>query len=162
MTIAAVPFDNDEQVKEIFSKAELNRLGVLPVLVVIQNDTGKAIRLDNMTVELIGPDRQKIEATPADDVRFIGGGKRPKDKKLPYPIPGGKKKSPLMVWEITGRAFSAKMLPAGDTANGFFYFQSVLKPQSLIYLTGIREAGTGRELLYFEIPVEPSHSAGSR
>ena len=156
VTIAAVPYDTDALVKEAFGKAEPYKHGVLPVLLVIQNDTGKALRLDNMSVELIGPDRQKIEATPADEVRFIGGGKRPKDRKLPYPIPTGKRKNPLDAWEIIGRGFSAKMLPQGDSANGFFYFQGILRPQSTIYLTGIREAATGRELLYFEIPVEPT------
>ncbi|MCX6623371.1 MAG: hypothetical protein NTY38_20355 [Acidobacteria bacterium] len=156
VTVAVVPFDTDELTRDVFGKADPNKHGLLPVLVVIQNDTGKALRLENMTAELTGPDRQKVEATPADEVRFIGGGKRPKDRKLPYPIPRGNKKNPLEAWEFIGRAFSAKMLPPGDSANGFFYFQSGLRPQSMIYLTGMREAGTERELLYFEIPIEPT------
>lgn len=156
VTIAAVPYDTPDLIRQAFGKAELQRYGVLPVLLVIQNDTGKALRLDSLSVELIGPDRQKIETTPAGDVRYIGGGKRPKGRTLPYPIPTGKRKNSLDVWEITGRAFAAKMLPPGDSANGFVYFQGVLRPQSTIYLTGIREASTGRELLYFEIPIEPS------
>jgi len=156
VTIAAVPYDTANLARQAFGKAEPQKHGVLPVLLVIRNDSDKALRFDNLIVELIGPDRQKIEATPADDIRYIGGGKRPKERKLPYPIPSGKRKNPLDVWEIVGRAFSAKMLPAGDSANGFIYFQGVLRPQSTIYLTGIREAQTGRELLYFEIPIEPA------
>jgi hypothetical protein len=157
VTIAAVPFDTVEKAREAFGKTDLSRLGVMPVLIVIQNDMGKSLRLEQLQVELIGPDRQRIEATPAEDVRYLGGGKRPSQAKVPYPIPGlGKKKNPYEASEIQSRAFSARMLPPGDSAYGFIYFQGILRPGSLIYISGLKEAGTERDLLYFEIPVEPS------
>jgi hypothetical protein len=63
------------------------------------------------------------------------------------------KKNPLDAWEIEGRALAAQMLPAGQTASGFLYFQTGLQPGSSIYLSGLREAGSGEEILYFEIPL---------
>src|ERR671930_539509 len=58
------------------------------------------------------------------------------------------KKNPLGAWEIEGRAFAATMLPPGQSASGFFYFQTTLLHGSTIYLSGLSEAATGRELLY--------------
>ena len=46
------------------------------------------------------------------------------------------------------------MLPPGQSASGFFYFQSPHRPGSVLYITGIREAATRRELFYVEIPFE--------
>jgi hypothetical protein len=63
------------------------------------------------------------------------------------------KKNPLDAWEIEGRAFTAEMLPAGNSASGFVYFQTPLQRGSTIYLSGIAEAASGIELFYFEIPI---------
>jgi hypothetical protein len=146
-----------DKVKTAFGKLDPYENGVLPVLVVMQNDSGKAIRLDTLRVEYVGPNRQRIDATPAKDVRYLKPPERPnviagpmgKTTKILKP-----KKNPLDAWEIEGRAFAAKMLAAGQTASGFFYFQSAQLRDASIYLTGMTEAATGKELLYFEIPVK--------
>ncbi len=46
------------------------------------------------------------------------------------------------------------MLPAGKTASGFFYFKTDLQKGATLYLSGMTEAATGKELLYFEIPLQ--------
>jgi hypothetical protein len=46
------------------------------------------------------------------------------------------------------------MLPPGQSASGFFYFQTGLRAGSTIYLNGLEEAGSGKQLLFFEIPLE--------
>jgi hypothetical protein len=155
ITIAAVPFTTEEQVRSAFGKANPNKYGVLPVLVIMENGTGKALRL-NLQADFIGPDDRHIDATPASDVTFIGGsGKPPKlPGTNPLPFPRGSKKGPLNVWEIEGRAFTAKLVPLGEKAYGFFYFQTHYLPGSRIYLTGISDASTGKEYLYFEVPFE--------
>ena len=51
-------------------------------------------------------------------------------------------------------SFTAQMLPPGQSASGFFYFQTGLQRDATIYLSGIREAATGKELLYFELPLK--------
>jgi hypothetical protein len=64
------------------------------------------------------------------------------------------KKNPLDAWEIEGRAFAAQMLPAGQSASGFFYFQTELQPGATLYISGMRQASTGKELFYFETPLQ--------
>jgi len=62
-------------------------------------------------------------------------------------------KSPLDTWQIEGRAFAAQVLPPGQSASGFFYFQTGYQRGASLYLSGLREADSGRELLYFEVPM---------
>jgi hypothetical protein len=129
---------------------------VLPILVVIANGTGKALRLD-LQAEFVEPDGKHLDATPALDVTFIGGSKKvpriPGSSGAPFPLPRRAKGGPLDTLEITGRAFSAKLLPAGESVNGFFYFQTEPKPGTKLYLTGIKDAATGQDYFYYEIPL---------
>jgi len=49
---------------------------------------------------------------------------------------------------------AAQMLPAGQSASGFLYFRTGLQRGATIYLNGLTEAATGKELFYFEIPLQ--------
>lgn len=154
VTVAVQPYDNEPLTKSAFGKVNPNELGVLPVLVVIENKSGKAIKLDHIKAEYINYDRERVEATPAKDLPYLEGPKRPNFSGTPLPGMGRKKKSPFLNWEFEGRAFSAKMLPPGESAFGFFYFQTRHRPGSRMYVTGLEEAGTGAELFYFDIPFD--------
>jgi hypothetical protein len=152
VTIGADPYVSEDKVKTAFGKVNPYSYGFLPVLVVIQNDGDQTIRLDKLKAEYVGSGSNRVEATPAQDVRSSGGANRP---TIPVgPIPSRIKKGPLNVWEIEGRALAAQVLPPGQTASGFLYFQTGLQPGSVLYLNGLVEAGTGKELLYFEIPLK--------
>ena|SRR6185503_15607247 len=155
ITVAADPYFSGDKLKTAFGKLDPNEYGVLPVLVVIQNDGDRAIRLDRLRARYNGPGNH-VDATPPREVRYLKPPERPKM----IPGPAGKvkviktKKNPLDAWEIDGRAFAAQMLPAGGTAHGFFYFQTSLQRGSSIYLSGLTEAASGKELLYFEVPLQ--------
>jgi hypothetical protein len=155
VTIGVDAYTSPDKVKTAFGKLDPYQYGILPVLVVIQNDSDKAIRLDKLTAEYVGPNRDRVDATPARDIRYLRGPERPGV----ITGPGGKpkilsKKNPLDAWEIEGRAFAAKMLPAGQSASGFLYFRTGLQRGATIYLSGLTEAATGKELFYFEIPLQ--------
>jgi hypothetical protein len=156
ITIAVDAYNTPEKEKTAFGKLDLYSYGVLPVLLVIQNDGDKAYRLDNLRLEYIGPDGNHVEATPAKDVRYLNGPNRPVfvpgPPKLP-PITRGKK-NPLNAWEVEGRAFVAQMLAPGQSASGFVYFQTGLQHGATVYVSGVSEAASGKELLYFEIPLQ--------
>ena len=68
---AWTPSSTSDKVALAFGKLNPNQYGVLPVLVVIQNDSDKAIRLDRLKVEYAGPNHDRVEATPAKDVRYL-------------------------------------------------------------------------------------------
>jgi len=155
VTIGVEAYDSGEKVKAAFGKLDPYQYGVLPVLVVIENNSEKTIRLDNLKAEYTGPNHNRVDATPARDIRYLKGPDRPNM----IPGPAGKvkvlkpKKNPLDEWEIEGRAFAAKFLPPGQSASGFFYFQTGLQRNATVYLAGMTEAGTGKEIFYFELPL---------
>ena len=78
-----------------------------------------AISLDRLKVEYAGPNHDRVEATPAREVRYL----RPPQRPGAIEGPAGKvkvlktKKNPLDAWEIEGRAMSAQMLPPGQSAS---------------------------------------------
>src|ERR1022692_585313 len=156
ITIGVDPYVALDKVQLAFGKLQPNQYGILPVLVVIQNDSGKAIGLERLKAEYAGPNHERIEATPARDVRYL----KPPQRPSAIDGPAGRvkvlksKKNPLDEWEIEGRALAARMLPPGQSASGFFYFQTALQRGATIYLNGLYEAASGKEIFYFELPLQ--------
>jgi len=154
VTIGAVPYEGSEESSAAFGKMNPYEHGVLPVLVSIRNGSKGAIRLDQIKVEYHDKDRQIVNAIPPADVPFVEAPRRPTFGGPQIPGISRKKKNPLAGPEIEIRAFSAKMLPPGESAHGFFYFRTGHRSGSSLYITGLQEASTGKDLFYFEIPLE--------
>ena len=155
VTVAAVPYNTAEQAKTAFGKVNPYEHGVLPVLIWIQNDTNKTVKLDRLRVEYIDRDRSRIENAPASEVQYLKGPNRPNFN--PSPIPGvriNRNKNPLAAEEIEMRAWAAKMLPPGESAYGFVYFRTGHRSGAKLYVTGMEEAGSGKELFYFEVALD--------
>jgi hypothetical protein len=155
ITIAAVAYVSDDQVRSAFGRVNPPKYGVEPILVILQNDTGKTLRLD-LEAEFVDPGNRRIESTPASDVLYIGTEvKRPRmPGASPIPLPSRNKKGPLNTPEIETRAFAAKMLTDGSSASGFFYFQTPHIPGSKLVLSGLKDAASGKDYFYFEVPLD--------
>ncbi len=154
VTVAAAAYNTEELAHQAFGKLDPNQYGVLPVLVIIQNDTDEALKLDHVQVEYTGADGRHLEATPAADVQTLGGANRP-SVRPPTSIPLPRKnKTPLNVWEVEGHSFAAKMIPTHESASGFFYFQTSYQSGAKFYLTGLKQAASGKDILYFEFPLD--------
>lgn len=157
VTMAAVPYHTPELAREAFGKANPYEHGVLPVLLVIQNDTKQALRLDGMQTQFVTHDRQAVDPTPAPEVKYLAGGRTPRVGQSPLPTgkpPLVRGKNKLDTWEIEGRAFEVRMLPAGEAAHGFFYFRAPFRSGAQLLVKGVREAATNNELFFFEIPLQ--------
>ncbi len=153
VTVGAKAYDTPELVGEVFGKVALLQHGVLPVLVVLENKGKKSLDLQSLEVNLVASDGRHAMAISPDDVPFLGtSAKRPNNVPLPIPLP--KKKNSLNSPEISARAFAAKMLPPGESASGFFYFEARSEQGDKLYLNGLREARSGEELMYFEFALQ--------
>ena len=157
ITIAAVPYTTEEQAKSAFGKVNPYQHGILPVLVIIENGSGSALRL-NMKVQFVDSENHHLDAYPPDDLIYYQGVKKPPHigpaTSLPIPLPRRQKKGPLNTPEITNRALSVKLIPNGEKAYGFFYFEAEHQPGSLLYVNGLSNAATGKEYFYFDLPLE--------
>jgi len=157
LTIAVQPFDDPEEAKSAFGKLNPYEHGVLPVLVVMKNNGKGTVRFETMEIRYVAPKGRRVDATPPADVLYLKAGTRPKVSNSPIPTGGPKikvGKNPLKDQVIVERAFAAKMLPPGDSASGFFYFQTGHTRGTSIYISGITEAASGKELFFFEIPLD--------
>ena len=159
VTITVEPYESGDKVKQAFGKVDFSKLGVLPVLVLIANDSDQVLQLERMRVQLITVDHQTVDPIPAEDVQRSGRVKPPDLGRSPGPIPGrGRNRNKKVAWEIEAREFTAPVIPAGGKAHGFFYFRVGKGPDripgSKLYITGIRDARTGKDLLYFEISLD--------
>jgi hypothetical protein len=156
VTVAALPYETKDQAAPAFGKVNPYEYGVLPILVVIRNQGKTAIRADRIRVQYIWPDRSKIDATPARDVKYLGEKGLNGNVPIPRPLglpPSKKVKQPLGEWQIEGRAFAAEMIPPGETASGFFYFQTGHRTGSTLFVSGLKDAASNQELIYFELPL---------
>jgi hypothetical protein len=153
VTMGVDPYILADKVKAAFGKLDPYQYGILPVLVVIQNDSNASIKLDGIHAEYVGPNGDRVDATPARDVRYARGAQRPNMMGGPAGPIVLKKKNPLDEWEIEGRALAAQMLPPGQSASGFLYFQTGLQRGATIYIRGLTDAASGKELLFFELPL---------
>ncbi len=153
VTIAVKAYDTEELAHTAFGKVNPYQYNILPVLVIVQNDTDETLRLDRLKGEYENYDGKRIDSTPAADVPYAVESPNRPSNPVPTPIPIHKKhKNPLGGGEVETRAFAARMLPPHESAYGFFYFQGHHRPGDAIYISGIKQASSGKELFYFEIP----------
>src|ERR1700757_2928556 len=75
ITIAAVPYLTDAETATAFGKLNPNKYGVLPVLLILENETGKTLRLD-LRAEFVTADGKHVNAIPPDDVQRLGAATR--------------------------------------------------------------------------------------
>src|SRR5579863_242356 len=87
VTVAAVAYSTAELAHSAFGKLDPNQYGVLPVLIIIQNDTDEALRLTNLAAEYVGADRSRVDATPASDVVYLGQSPQRPRPNMGSPIP---------------------------------------------------------------------------
>ncbi|MBI5083841.1 MAG: hypothetical protein HZB13_04500 [Acidobacteria bacterium] len=154
LKIAAVKYESDEETRPAFGKLNPNEHGFLPVLLIFENTSDQTLLLDRMRVTYQYPGAE-VRATPPGDLAYSQSPKKPRtgpEYRAPFPLP--KKKNPMAAVELQTRAFGAKTLLKGETASGFFYFETRHYRRAVIYITGIREAITGKELFYAEVPLD--------
>lgn len=154
LKIAAVKFESDEETRPAFGKVNPNEYGVLPVYLILENTSDQTLLLDRMRVAFQFSGNE-IEPTPPGDLPYLIAPKRPgSGPKMPMPIPLPKKKNPMGGIELQTRAWSAKSLLKGESATGFFYFQARYRKNAKIYVTGIREGVTNKELFYVDVAMD--------
>jgi len=138
---------------------------VLPVRLIISNDTDQPLSLADAHIQFTTSRKAKGEPLRKEDVeRAVARSVEPQDRSatrvpLPLPIPRSKpKRLPKGAEEeIDYLLFKAQAVEPHNTQAGFLFFDvsSVQQPLigSRILFTGLRNA-KGQELFYFDIPLQ--------
>ncbi|HZP17599.1 MAG TPA: hypothetical protein VFB00_06525 [Terriglobales bacterium] len=160
VTVAVDPYDSPAK-SSIFV---INYRGhdLLPLFLVITNDSDEPITVSGMKAELVTADRSKLRPANEDDILRRVSHPQASGARTPLPFPtrrvkGGANSRELD--EIQNSQFKARAVEPRSTQAGFLFFDvsDVRNPLSgaRLYITGVRTA-SGNDLMYFEIPVEPS------
>ena len=162
--IAIDPYDAAD--KTSIFKVKYKDIGFLPVRLIISNDGGKPLMLDNLKVEYITRRRDKIEPATKDDIyrRISHPEKVTQQPPVRLPIPGPRKPPAAVnrdaLEEVGSAMFITVPVMPHSTNSGFLFFDvaGIEHPESgaHLYLSGIK-AGT-QELFYFDIPLEKAVS----
>lgn len=140
-------------------------LDLLPVLVVITNDSDEPISLSDIKASLVTADGTKLAAASDDDLyRRISHPNAP-GARTPIPFPTKRVKGGVnsKEWnEIETAGFKAKAVEPRSSQSGFLFFDvsDVSNPLkgSHFYLTGVRDS-SGNSLMYFDVPLDKAPAA---
>ena len=164
VTVAVDPYDMPDKA-QIFT-INYRQEGLLPIFVIVTNDSDQPISLSGMKAQLVTVDRAKISPSDGDDIyRRLSHPTRVEPPASPLPFPRKKIKgavSPKALDEIQNAGFNAKAVEPHSTQAGFLFFDVAGMSTPLagahFYLTGVRN-DKGDELMYFEIRLEKYLSA---
>ena len=161
---AAVDVYNAPPKSDIFI-THFGEEGILPVLLIVTNDSDQPMLLRNMRAQLVTASRSKLDGLDVDDVfrrvAHIQGSSTGQPPKIgPITLGGNKnKKAQQQYDEILRAHFAAESVEPHTTKSGFLFFdvRGISQPVvgAHVYLTGIRD-NSGNELMYFEIPATAS------
>jgi hypothetical protein len=157
-TVAVDPYNTAAKCK-IFA-VPYRDLGLLPVMLVVTNDSDAPIALTDIKAQLVAGDGTKLSPATEDDVYRRISHPNASGSRLPLPFPTGRVKGGVNTkeWnEIQSAQFKAKAVEPRSSQSGFLFFDisdiSDPLPGAHFYLTGVKD-GSGNELMYFEVPLD--------
>lgn len=161
VTVGLDPYNTPEKTK-IFV-VNYRELDLLPVLMVITNDSDSPVSLTDIKAQLVTADGTKLSPATEDDVYRRVSHPNASGARVPLPFPtGGRVKGGVKTkeWtEITNAQFKAKAVEPHGSQAGFLFFDisDVQNPLrgATFYLTRVHDA-SGNDLMYFEVPLNPA------
>jgi hypothetical protein len=164
VTVAVDPYDASPKAN-IFT-VNYHDHDLLPILLVVTNDSDQPLELSGMSAELVTADRAKLSAATEDDILRRISHPHASGARVPVPFPtkrvkGGVNSKELD--EIQSAQFKAKAVEPRSSQAGFLFFDISDLPNPLagahFYLTGVRDS-SGHELMYFEVELGKAVASG--
>jgi hypothetical protein len=163
VTVGLDPYDAPPK-SNIFV-VNYRELDLLPILVVVTNDSDEPIELSNIKAELVTGDGSKLSVATEDDIYRRISHPSASGARNPLPFPTKRVKGAVNSKEFTeieNASFKAKAVEPRSSQAGFLFFdvsdvENPLK-KARFYLTGVQDS-SGNALMYFEVPVDKSQHA---
>lgn len=173
VTIAADPYLEATRAKTVFADHAPNRVGVLPVELIVTNDSEHPVRIAVERSELILSRKRKLEPAPIQKVMArlyspdLDATVSLPVPRAPLPRAGKRKRSRKDVEaaeaDFRSKQFQLRVIPPHSSAKGFLFFDLgppfELSAGAVLYLPEVVDQDTGQPLLYFEITLVAASSA---
>ncbi len=162
VTVGLDPYDMADKAS-IFS-IRYSDIGILPVFVVVTNDSNQPISLTDASAQFVTVTRTKISPATEDDIyrRISNPSASGAPSRLPWPKKVKGAVSPEALEEMHNSQFAARAVEPHSSQSGFMFFDvsgiSTPLAGANFYLTGVHDS-KGNDLMYFEIPLEKYLSA---
>jgi len=157
VTVGLDPYNTAEKTKVFV--VNYRELDLMPVLMVITNDSDSPISLIDIKAQLVTEDGTKLSPATEDDVYRRISHPNASGARVPLPFPTRRVKGGVNTkeWsEITNAQFKAKAVEPRGSQAGFLFFDvsDVKEPLkgATFYLTRVHDA-SGNDLMYFEVPL---------
>ena len=168
LTIQVDPYLEPARAKERFGKANPLEAGILPLEVIMQNDTEQPIRVKldaiQLEVRLRNGGRQDIDWLSAEETAVLivhpnGNPSSPGQRRLPVPlgIPVGDKKTEKIAAALRPFTLDADIVPPMGKIQGFLYFNlgrdMELAPKSTLYVPDLVIVPSNKVMIFFDVPL---------
>lgn len=159
LAIAADVISTDSAANDIFEYKNLVDLGIVPVLVIIENRGDFAVAIDGPDIYLnLANDKLKPLELP-EIAGIVKAKKKSGGLRSPIPIPNLSTGDSKKFAQLESRAFHSKRIPPGISDYGFLFYHSrshnILEEMRFLYLPKITNMKTDQDMIYFEIPLTP-------
>jgi hypothetical protein len=163
VTIAADPYETNEKIRTAFDVKDLEKLGIVPVNIVISNEGEDLISINGEDINLLDDKNRSIQSTAPEEVvqLILNKGKAPSSRsRTPSPIPlprreGLRGDAFEIETDFRNKALKEVRVAPKTTASGFLFFRLPGKETRLsrykIYIPEIKSLKTKQNLLFFEI-----------
>jgi len=135
-------------------------IDLLPILLVITNDSDEPIELSSIKPELVTADGTKLHPATEDDIYRRISHPHASGARTPLPFPTKRVKGTVSSKEfneIESASFKAKAVEPRSSQSGFLFFDvsDVSNPLrgARFYLTNMHDS-SGNTLMYFEVPLD--------
>jgi len=167
MSVSADPYTDAARAKEKFGKSNPLAVGILPIEVVMRNDTSEPIRVNLGAIQLEVPVRggrlQGVDWLSVEDVAIAiahaNGSPAPQAQRFPLgrPVPKADSKSQKVAESLQPLALSSDLVPPNGSVHGLLFFDvghdfSVLDGASL-YVPDVVSMESKKPLIFFEVPL---------
>jgi hypothetical protein len=168
LTIQVDPYLEPARAKEKFGKANPLEAGILPLEVIMLNDTGQPIRVKldaiQLEVRLRNGSRQDIDWLSAEETAVLivhpnGNPSSPGQRRLPVPlgIPVGDKKAEKIAAALRPFTLDADIVPPMGNIQGFLFFNlgrdMELASKSSLYVPDLVIVPSNKVMIFFDVPL---------
>ncbi len=160
VVIGARCFATDEEIREVFDTKKLFEKGIMPVLVVIENNNEFALRVDARDIFLVDAGGETVSPLSPTDVLLAITLKKPiTSYSTQREILLRRSVQPKMMSDFQRKVFGEKLIPPRESDFGIVFFPlpedgdlSGLR----LYLPEVENLTEGEDLMFFEFELASS------